>query len=165
MIIEFALHGNLRDYLQECKEIVRQLHHAPRVMGSRRSLRLRSSASSTYPALQGLEKIPLSQQSSVFSYTSQSSKASPSIAEFDFNQGNGGGFRGRCMTQDSGVFTRFDFDMSSHEYINCKGLLYMEDVSNFCHQIAYGLEHLEKLGVCEVYKGFIQDFWLGIPIS
>ena len=34
-----------------------------------------------------------------------------------------------------------------HDYANCKGVVYMEDVQNFALQIAYGLQHLEKLQV------------------
>ena len=34
-----------------------------------------------------------------------------------------------------------------HDYINTKGLVYMEDVHNFALQIACGLEHLASLQV------------------
>ena len=34
-----------------------------------------------------------------------------------------------------------------HDYANCKGVVYMEDVQNFALQIACGLQHLEKLQV------------------
>ena len=34
-----------------------------------------------------------------------------------------------------------------HDYINTKGLVYMEDVHNFALQIACGLEHLANMQV------------------
>lgn len=150
LIVEYAMYGNLKDYLKECQEAVRQLNHAPRVMGSRRSIRLRSSVSSGYPALRGVEKIPLSQQSSVFSDVSFSSKTNASGVDSESSHSTGG-IRSRCLTQDSGFcgdLSKTDLsEQLSHEYTNCKGLLYMEDVMNFAYQIASGLQHLEELGV------------------
>lgn len=35
----------------------------------------------------------------------------------------------------------------AHDYVNTKGLLYMEDVANFALQVAQGLQHLETLQV------------------
>ena len=35
-----------------------------------------------------------------------------------------------------------------HDYINSKGLVYMEDVHNFALQISCGLQHLAGLQVC-----------------
>ena len=39
-----------------------------------------------------------------------------------------------------------------HDYINSKGLVYMEDVHNFALQIACGLQHLASMEVCIVVK-------------
>lgn len=141
------MHGNLKDFLHECKDTVEKLNHRAQIAGSRRSQF--PSVSSCYPALVMREKIPLSQQSSVFSESSHSSRMdvfstaacpSPDISSH----------RGRCLTQDSGFGGETKPSVSSqvtHDYINCKGLLYMEDVSNFALQIACGLQHLEKLKV------------------
>ncbi len=171
LIVEFAMHGNLKDYLKECQEAVRQLNHAPRVMGSRRSIRLRSSISSGYPALRGMEKIPLSQQSSVFSDVSLSSKTNSSSCDSEGVHATGG-LRTRCLTQDSGFCGDVSkCDMSeqlSHEYTNCKGLLYMEDVMNFAYQIACGLQHLEELGVYHYInnESFVSAFsWRDSPFN
>ena len=35
----------------------------------------------------------------------------------------------------------------THDYLNCKGLMYMEDIKTFAHQIASGLQHLETMEV------------------
>ena len=144
------MHGNLKDYLIECKEAVQKLNHTPCVMGYRRSIRLRSSTSSSYALLRG-EKIPLSQQSSIFSDISMSSKTNAAEGDAVVGHPPVGGFRAQCLTQDSGLSVSESPGSSdqhlSHEYTNCKGLLYMEDVMNFAFQIACGLQHLEQLGV------------------
>ena len=149
------MYGSLKDYLIECKEVVRKLNHTPRVMGFRRSLRLRSSVSSCNPAQRG-EKLPLSQQSSVFSDISLTSRTNSVSADSEMALSTAGMMRARCLTQDSGFcgdLMKCDTpaastpDQLTHDYINCKGLLYMEDVMNFAYQIACGLQHLENLGV------------------
>ena len=35
----------------------------------------------------------------------------------------------------------------AHDYVNSKGLVYMEDVMNFALQIACGLQHLQNMQV------------------
>ena len=40
-----------------------------------------------------------------------------------------------------------------HDYINSKGLVYMEDVHNFALQIACGLQHLAKMQVPYTLSG------------
>lgn len=35
----------------------------------------------------------------------------------------------------------------SHDYVNSKGLVYMEDVMNFALQISCGLKHLQNMQV------------------
>lgn len=158
LIVEFAIYGSLKDYLHQCKEVVLKLNHVPQIVNSRRRSH-HPSISSTYPALRReREKIPLSQQSSVFSEISQSSRvnaasssSSSSSTPTSFHSTQGGP-RARCPTQDSGFCggEPGTFQLSSYvarDYINCKGLLYMEDVMNFAFQIACGLQHLEKLKV------------------
>lgn len=41
----------------------------------------------------------------------------------------------------------FPMDVAVQDYINCRGILYMEDVMNFALQIACGLQHLGELEV------------------
>lgn len=43
----------------------------------------------------------------------------------------------------------------SHDYVNSKGLVYMEDVMNFALQIACGLQHLQNMQVLALYSSVI----------
>jgi len=158
----YAMHGSLRAYLDQCRDAIAKLNHEPVSIGKRRSQRLASS--SCYHARR--EKIPLSQQNSVFSDVSQSSKSTP-ISNDHFNLSNlsnlsglaqtaaAGCPRRRCSTQDSGFcggggvefVGKCNTPLVSHDYVNCKGLFHMEDVLNFALQIAHGLQHLRKLEV------------------
>lgn len=144
LIVEYAVHGSLKNYLHQCKEAVLKLNHTPHVVSLHRHGHPSNGSScftgsSAYPSLQ--EKIPLSQQNSVFSVSSHSSKleySPPSLIQ--------SGSKVRHLTQDSGFFGG-PTTYPTQDYINCKGLLYMEDVQNFAIQIAQGLSHLEKLEV------------------
>lgn len=157
LIVEYAMHGNLKDYLRQYKEAVERLNRRPLIAkGSRRSLA--PSIISGYHAFTNREKISLSQQSSVFSYTSHSSRIDcPSPGGFNSSE-----LGGRRFTQDSGLGMESKSSVSSEvasegaaavssegarDYISCKGLLHMEDVFNFALQIACGLQHLESLKV------------------
>lgn len=149
LIIEFAIHGSLKDYLHQCMEVVEKLNHTPRIIRLHR--KRHPSLSSYSPGVQR-EKVPLSQQSSVFSMTSQISRTdtnpliSPSMnSPSDLSYTGPIKTRNRCLTQDSGKGSLSSEPV--HDYINCKGLIYMEDVMNFALQIACGLQHLEKLQV------------------
>ena len=152
MILEYAVHGSLKDYLQQCKEVLLKLNHIPHIASSRKHSHNSScsfTSSSTYPLLHQ-EKVPLSQQNSVFSVSSQSSSTSamtPSTPAC-LNHCN-------CKEFGSSMERRRHETCSSsssypyltHDYVNSRGLLYMEDVQNFALQIACGLRHLEKLKV------------------
>lgn len=136
------MYRDLKAYLHQCKEAVEKLNHRPQIAGFRHNLP--STASSGYPALAMREKIPLSQQSSVFSEISHSSKVdifgATSCPSPDFSNP-----RGRFLTQDSGIGGEGVLSAEvARDYTNCKGLLYMEDVTHFALQIACGLQHLEK---------------------
>lgn len=55
---------------------------------------------------------------------------------------------GEMYEVSSSAYINFNPDTPSgapliHDYINSKGLLYMEDVTNFALQLARGLKHLE----------------------
>jgi hypothetical protein len=164
MIIEYANHGSLKDFLKSCEEAVLKLNHIPQVQQSFGSHRTSStnSGSSTYPHL--VFKLPLSTQNSVFS-SGGTPTPSASSNRFDFS-GENDQISGeeRLATQDSGFFgenvdqaafneassgalTAHTVAPLTHDYVNSKGLLYMEDVQNFALQIACGLKHLEEIQV------------------
>ena len=168
MIIEYANHGSLKDFLKSCEEAVLKLNHIPQVQQSFRSCRTSStnSGSRTYPHL--VFKLPLSAQNSVFSSASTPTALIPSASSsgFDFSDENHEqrSTEERLITQDSGFFGE-NVDLAAfngtsggalvahtvapltHNYVNSKGLLYMEDVQNFALQIACGLKHLEEIQV------------------
>ncbi len=157
LIIEYAMYGSLKDFLRQCEEAVRSLNHMPVIVRSNSRTRSTScsSCSSAYPLIVN-DKPPLSAQNSVFLAGTPSGQSS-----FVFPQSQ----RQRLQTQDSGCFT--DHEESSlsaahipaalplahavcpltHDYINTKGLIHMEDVQNFALQIACGLQHLENMQV------------------
>lgn len=157
LIIEFAVHGSLKDFLQECRETIVQLNHSAINMSKKTSHSSTSTNSScAYPALR--EKIPLSQQNSVFSTSSEVAKSdlpSPCYQNFVstdlINSLRMHSTTSQLSAQDSGFFggesVKTRTSTSSQEYVNNTGLLYMEDVQNFAVQIAQGLQHLESLNV------------------
>lgn len=175
LIVEYAAHGSLKDYVCECGDVLKKLNHIPHIAAlSRRSHHRPSLTSCTS------SRLPLSQQSSVFSDISLSSRTTynpsptssqpPSLsvcleqstaatAAATSSTGTAAVVpRSRCLTQDSGFCgeagkndTQLSLETAasttSRDYINCKGILYMEDVLNFALQIACGLQHLEELEV------------------
>ena len=168
MIIEYANHGSLKDFLKCCEEAVLKLNHIPQVQQSFRSCRTSStnSGSSTYPHF--VFKLPLSAQNSVFSSAGTPTALIPSASSsrFDLSSANHeqSSREDRLVTQDSGFFgenvdqaafngasggvlTAHTVAPLTHDYVNSKGLLYMEDVQNFALQIACGLKHLEEIQV------------------
>ena len=171
MIIEYANHGSLKDFLKACEDAVLKLNHVPQVQTLFRSHRASStnSGSSSYPHL--VYKMPVSAQNSVFSTVGTPTgiiTAANSSSKFEFSPAVDRLTRDRLVTQDSGFFGE-NIDNSSqatfngltgsrssnahsvapltHDYVNSKGLLYMEDVQNFALQIACGLKHLEDIQV------------------
>ena len=181
MIIEYADHGSLKDFLKSCEEAVLKLNHVPQVL-SFRSRRTTSTNSSTGPFPHMCSKVTLSTHNSVFSTGGTPTSVmttNNSCSKFDFSAKSIATkfARDRLITQDSGFFGE-NIDSSSqatfggvcgsggsggsggsatsmvnivapltHDYINSKGLLYMEDVQNFALQIACGLKHLEDMQV------------------
>ena len=165
MIIEYANHGSLKDFLKMCEEAVLKLNHIPQIQQSFRSRRTSSAntGSSSYPHL--VFKLPLSAQNSVFSTTSTPTALippTPDSNKFDFSSAHHQNIR--LATEDSGFFgengdqaaisdalggalTAHSVVPLTHNYVNSKGLLYMEDVQNFALQIACGLKHLEDIQV------------------
>ena len=170
ILMEYAVHGSLKDFLHDCDIVVKKLNMAPHVARFRKhapSMRTCSSVSSTYPLL--VDKTPLSAQNSVFTPADTPTTASKGDRfEFPLTATHQHKMRERFVTQDSGFFSDTNsvdaHHMAcvkdgtstpvahtvvplSHDYINSKGLIYMEDVQNFALQIACGLQHLEDIGV------------------
>ena len=166
MIIEYARYGSLKDFLKECEQVVLQLNHVPQVMSYKShqnsSTHSPCSTCSTYPQL--VDRTQLNSYSGVFSpdNTSTPSTATTGQGMFQFPPTKQISMtRERLTTQDSGfgdyspqaAFSDALGDDSliahsvaplTHDYVNSKGLLYMEDVQNFALQIACGLKHLEE---------------------
>lgn len=160
MIIEYAMYGSLRDFLRQCEEAVRSLNHIPTITRCNSQARSMScsSSSSAYPLIVN-DKPPLSAQNSVFSAGTPSSHR-----KFVFPSSH----RQRLQTQDSGCFSEAEESSLTayipglqpmahtvcpltHDYINTKGLIFMEDVQNFALQIACGLQHLENMQVSSLW--------------
>ena len=167
MIIEYARYGSLRNFLKECEQVVLQLNHVPQVFSYRSHQNSPcSTTSSTYNHL--VTKTQLSSGSGVFLSTPEGT-TTPSSANtattngvFEFPPTKPSSVtRERLTTQDSGfgdyspqtAFSDALADDSSianmlapltHDYVNTKGLIYMEDVQNFALQIACGLKHLQN---------------------
>lgn len=152
LIVEFALHGSLQTYLQDCEEVVLRLHHRVCVVH-----RDGTSTADTSPYTNMSDLSP-TEPSSPTTPSSEASvffaAASNSMSGLELNvrpsselqqDGGGGDFF------DSKISARVSFDESpaavSRDYINSKGLLYMEDVQAFALQIASGLKHLEEQNI------------------
>lgn len=145
LILEYAVYGSLKDFLKHCEQAVLSLNHVPQIVRSRtrsRRLESHSSVSSAYPLL--VEPSP-----------HNDSAFSPTTFQFPTPF---------LSTQDSGFCEDSEDTLSayapgmslplahtlspiSHDYINTKGLIFMEDIPNFALQIACGLEHLENMQV------------------
>ena len=175
MIIEYARYGSLKDFLKKCEEVVLQLNHVPQVLCYRSHQHSSSSSHSScstcsaYPKL--TDKTPLCAHNGVFSPDNTPApldKDSAAAGMFEFPPSKLGNLtRERLATQDSGFFgdnvdtppqaayievldggpTTHSVVPLTHDYINSKGLLYMEDIQNFALQIASGLKHLEDIQV------------------
>jgi hypothetical protein len=167
MIIEYARYGSLKDFLKECEQIVLQLNHVPQVLMSYRSHQNSPcSTCSAYPQL--VDKTQLNSSTynasgGVFSPDSTSTPSTATTGMFQFPPTKQSSMtRERLTTQDSGFgdyspqlaafsdtladdsFSAHTVAPLTHDYVNSKGLLYMEDVQNFALQIACGLKHLEE---------------------
>ena len=176
MVIEYARYGSLKDFLKQCEQVVLQLNHVPQVL--RYKSHSPCSSCSTYPQLVD-SKTQLNFYSGVFTPDSVSTPSTGTTGMFQFPPTKQSKMtRERLTTQDSGfgdyspqvAFSDALVDDSliahsvaplTHDYVNSKGLLYMEDVQNFALQIACGLKHLEESQVsgCENYFENLCDCW------
>ena len=174
MIIEYARYGSLKDFLKECEDVVLQLNHVPQTLHYYRhhhssSTYSPSSTCSAYPQL--LDKTQFSTHSAsggAFSPVTTTPSTAGTSGMFEFPPTKPSGLtRERLTTQDSGFYGEtvdclpqatfndvldgvpmaHSVSPLTHDYVNSKGLLYMEDVQNFALQIACGLKHLEDIQV------------------
>ncbi len=158
LIMEFALHGSLQMFLQECEKVVLRLNHVPRVIardGGRYTSCSSDTDSSTYT---NMRKLSNSSQTESPSSPDTTSSASVSFAA-DTSMPSEWSARAVSLQQNAGDDI-FDSEISmrscfvdetpavvSHDYVNSKGLLCMEDVYVFAMQIASGLQHLEQQNI------------------
>ena len=169
MIIEYARYGSLKDFLKECEQVVLQLNHVPQVLSYRSHQNSPCSTCSAYPQLVNKTQLNFYSTNGVFSPDPTSTPSTATTGVFQFPPTKKSSMtRERLTTQDSGFgdyspqaafsdaltddsFIAHTVAPLTHDYVNSKGLLYMEDVQNFALQIACGLKHLEESQVsgCE----------------
>jgi hypothetical protein len=178
LIVEYARYGNLRDFLRQCEEVVLSLNHKPHIprTRSRTGTFSTSSVGSTRPLI-------LRQDSSVFTPGSGHHQF---VFPFPSPPSRGRNSSSSSSTVDSkhtahhpstAVPLAHSVAPIGHDYINSKGLVYMEDVHNFAIQIACGLQHLANMQIvhCDlaarnvlIAEGFvlkIADFGMARDIS
>eukprot|EP00731_Ephydatia_muelleri_P021018 Em0013g745a len=176
LIIEYAAHGNLRTFLRSCEETSMTLNHQPLILWKKSRTESCSSASSSQPLLSA--KSPTCGQA--FSYSSDAQVRYVSHPPPLLNQESVEGLV--CVQEDQrvaiagGTSTQITPPLT-HDYLNCKGLMYMEDIVTFALQIASGLQHLESMEIvhCDlaarnilISDGFvlkISDFGMARDIS
>lgn len=151
------MHGSLRSFLKSCGEAALSLNHQPVIVRSRARTESYSSTSSSQELLSATT--PTRGQTFCFP-RDNSNKHSPATTHTL-----------QCASQDSGYDGSIDLYLEEqrvahhtgtaipvahslapimHDYINCKGLVHMEDVENFALQIASGLKHLSEMEVCKI---------------
>ena len=143
IVMEYAVHGSLKDFLKTCKDTVLRLNHQPAVIRKGGFQGASGTASSPSHML------------------GTCSVADANVRRCDWTDrtSHDRNVRGRLslMKQDSGFSDSVDVTTPSHpphtttpltmDYTNCRGLIHMEDVQNFALQIASGLRHLEAMEV------------------
>ncbi|CAI8041698.1 Vascular endothelial growth factor receptor 3 [Geodia barretti] len=178
LIVEYAKYGNLRDFLRQCEEVVLSLNHKPHIPRhrSRTGTFSSSSAGSFQPLI-------TRQDSSVFtpgSVQHQFVFPFPSPPSHKMSTGSSSSTtesKAAAHHPSTAVPLAHSVAPIGHDYINSKGLVYMEDVHNFALQIACGLQHLASMEIvhCDlaarnvlIAEGFvlkIADFGLARDIS
>ncbi|KAL5470991.1 hypothetical protein EMCRGX_G029061 [Ephydatia muelleri] len=173
IVMEYAVHGSLKDFLKTCKDTVLRLNHQPVVIRKGGFQGASGTASSPSHVL-GACSI---------------ADANVHRCEWTDRTSHDRNVRGRLslMKQDSGFSDSVDVTTPSQpphtttpltmDYTNCRGLIHMEDVQNFALQIASGLRHLEAMEVvhCDlaarnilIAEGFVLkicDFGMARDIS
>ena len=181
MIIEYARYGSLKDFLKECEQVVLQLNHIPQVLSYRSHQNSPCSTCSTYPQLVDKTQLNSYSTNGVFSPDSTLTPSTATTGMFQFPPTKQSQMtRERLTTQDSGFgdyspqaafsdaladdsFIAHTVAPLTHDYVNSKGLLYMEDVQNFALQIACGLKHLEESqvsGCANLFLWLVLIMWV-----
>ena len=144
LIIEYAMHGNLKSFLRSCEEAAMTLNHKPLFLRKRSHSSSYSSVSSSQQLLSG--NTPSSNQTFLFPRDVQVRYIAhpPPLVGQDSLMGLDCIPEGQRVAYAGGAHPAPPL---SHDYLNCKGLMYMEDVQTFALQIASGLQHLETMEV------------------
>ena len=154
------MHGSLRGFLKSCKEAALSLNHHPVIVRSRTRTESYSSTSSS----QDLLNATTPTGGHTFFFPRDISNKHTPVTN-----------RAQCTSQDSGYdgSTCIDLYLEEervahhtgtaipvahslapimHDYVNCKGLVHLEDVENFALQIASGLKHLSEMEVHGIFS-------------
>ena len=150
LIIEYAIHGNLKSFLRSCEEAAMSLNHKPLFLRKQSYSSSCSHLSSTKhmlnvktPNNSQLSSIPNDVQ---MRYISQP----PPLVNQDSATGLVCISENKSVAHPVGISAQMTPPLT-HDYLNCKGLVYMEDIQTFALQIASGLRHLELMEVrCNV---------------
>eukprot|EP00731_Ephydatia_muelleri_P021017 Em0013g744a len=176
LIIEYAIHGNLKSFLRSCEEAAMSLNHKPLFLRKQSYSSSCSHLSSTKhmlnvktPNNSQLSSIPNDVQ---MRYISQP----PPLVNQDSATGLVCISENKSVAHPVGISAQMTPPLT-HDYLNCKGLVYMEDIQTFALQIASGLRHLELMEIvhCDlaarnilISEGFIlkiSDFGMARDIS
>ena len=144
LIVEFAMYGSLQNFLKECEEAVLCMNHSPHV--SYKTGRYQSCSDSPTFMSQSLKFSHESSSSKKTTLSHPSNPAAASAATKTCEQGDMLTCESDATVVGSSAQAVYDCISApaTHDYINSKGLLYVEDVQSFALQIASGLKHLEK---------------------
>lgn len=171
LIIEYAMHGNLKNFLRSCENAAMTLNHQPLIF---RKQSCSNSSSAAHQSMSISSQVFFPNDVQVRYVTNPQ----PS-AQMDQDIEHSGLV---CTDEDKRVahpheVLSQDTPSLSHDYLNCKGLVYMEDIQTFALQIASGLQHLETMEIvhCDlaarnilISEGFvlkISDFGMARDIS
>ena len=140
IIMEYAAHGSLKDFLKTCKETVLTLNHQPAVIG--KGFHETSGSSNHMVGTCNTANVDMTLCCDQGDQTSTSLNARrrPLLIKQD------SGFSGSVDMASPSLHTHTTTSLTM-DYTNCRGLIHMEDVQNFVLQIASGLRHLEAMEV------------------
>lgn len=168
LIVEYATYGNLRDFLRQCEEVVLSLNHLPHIPRNRYA----DCYKACYDVICSTSALSFRSRTRTFSASStcstqplitrqDSSVFTPGSGQthFVFPSPTGHVSSGSCSSSNGELKLTAQHPSAAavplahsvapigHDYLNTKGLVYMEDVHNFALQIACGLQHLANMQV------------------